>query len=228
MTENRQPESHLHVALRSGGLGVVFAGALLLVISACTQTQEQTPSAAPSAAPTHAQVLGTIHVCTSCHGFEGRSISPNFPNLAGQRAAYIEAQLKSFRDHKRADPHARTYMWGMAGHLSNAMIAGIAKYFASQKPVVVPPGNPILMAKGEMIFRHGIESRGVPACHTCHGEHGQGMAAFPRLAGQHPAYIEKQLGYFASNARENAIMHQNAKNLTPEEIRAVATYAAAQ
>jgi cytochrome c553 len=177
---------------------------------------------------THDEVMGTVHVCTSCHGFDGRSISPTFPNLAGQQANYIVAQLTAFRDHKRADPHAQTYMWGMAGHLSDAMIHGIAAYFSAQKPEVAAPGSPALMAAGEQIYRHGIPSKQVPACQACHGVHGQGMSTIPRLAGQHPGYIEKQLEYFASNARQNPIMHQNAKNLTPVEIQAVANYAAAQ
>jgi cytochrome c553 len=204
---------------------LTLLAALALGLSACTPNGGTAP---PKGGVTKAEVHGQVHVCTSCHGFDGRSISPTFPNLAGQQAAYIEAQLKAFRDHKRADPHARTYMWGMAGHLSDAMIQGIAQYFAAQKVAVQVPGDPAVMAEGERIFRQGIAAEGVPACQGCHGVHGQGMATIPRLAGQHPGYIEKQLEYFASNARANAIMHHNAMNLTAAQIEAVATYAAAQ
>jgi len=42
---------------------------------------------------------------------------------------------------------------------------------------------------------------------TCHGAKGEGNAALPRLAGQHTAYIKRQLEAFASNARANIIMH---------------------
>ena len=59
---------------------------------------------------------------------------------------------------------------------------------------------------------------------TCHGAKGEGNAAFPRLAGQHSAYIERQLEAFASNARANIIMHENSKNLTLEQISEVAAY----
>jgi cytochrome c553 len=37
--------------------------------------------------------------CSSCHGPGGVSVSPTFPNLAGQQAPYLEAQLHAFRDH---------------------------------------------------------------------------------------------------------------------------------
>jgi cytochrome c553 len=188
-----------------------------LLLTACTAGQGENM-------PSDPHIAGIVHVCTSCHGFEGRSISPTFPRLAGQQQDYLEAQLKAFRDHTRADPHAHTYMWGMAGRLSDADIAGIAAYFSSQKPVAGTPGDPTLMAEGKAIFENGIPDRDVPACHVCHGDHGQGNGIVPRLAGQHLDYIEEQLRNFASNARANAIMHFNSQNLTPQEIEELATY----
>lgn len=185
------------------------------------------PSAEIKAAPaTQGQIEGTIHVCSSCHGFGGRSTSPTFPRLAGQRADYIEAQLKAFRDHTRADPHAHTYMWGMAAHLSDSLIHGIALYYAAQAPVPGTPSDPAEMAAGQKIFQHGIS--GVPPCQSCHGEHAQGMGPIPRLAGQHRDYLVEQLQNFASNARANVIMHANSKPLTEDEIHQVTAYIAAQ
>jgi cytochrome c553 len=171
-----------------------------------------------------ADIAGTVHVCTSCHGPGGYSISSTFPRLAGQQKGYLVAQLKAFRDHTRADPHAKTYMWGMTARLSNAQIEALAAYFSSQPPVPGTPDNSPAAAAGRRIFDHGIPAKGVPACKACHGDKAQGNGVFPRLAGQHRAYIEGQLEAFASNARENAIMHQNAKNLTPEQIRDIAAY----
>src|SRR6185503_8111409 len=37
-------------------------------------------------------------VCAACHGANGVSVSDTIPNLAAQRAGYIEAQLKAFKD----------------------------------------------------------------------------------------------------------------------------------
>ncbi len=187
------------------------------------------PSAETKAVPaTQEQIEGTIHVCSSCHGLGGKSISPTFPRLAGQRADYIETQLKAFRDHTRADPHAHTYMWGMAAHLSDPLIHGIALYYAAQAPVRGTPGDPTEIAAGKKIFQEGISDRGVPPCQGCHGEHAEGMGTIPRLAGQHREYLVEQLQNFASNARANEIMHENSKPLTADDIRLVTAYIAAQ
>jgi cytochrome c553 len=201
------------------------AGAALLMAWACGALAQSTGT---GAIVTPAAVTGEVHVCSSCHGPEGRSVSPTFPRLAGQRAGYIEAQLKAFRDHQDADPHAKTYMWGMAAHLSDAMIKGLATYYAAQTPVSGKPGNPADMAAGKKIYDDGIPAQQVPACQACHGAHGEGSGAMPRLAGQHPEYIEKQLQFFASDQRASPIMDPNAKNLTADEIREVATYIGSQ
>ena len=74
--------------------------------------------AQPAAVPSSADISGIIHVCSSCHGPEGHSISSTFPRLAGQQKDYIERQLRAFRDHTRADPHALTYMSVSYTHLT--------------------------------------------------------------------------------------------------------------
>jgi cytochrome c553 len=171
-------------------------------------------------------VAGTVHVCSSCHGPDGRSISPTFPDLAGQQKDYIIAQLQAFRDKTRADPHAQTYMWGMAARLNDPTIDGIAAYYASQTPVAGEPGTSPEIAAGKTIFTEGIPSESVPACMACHGEKAEGNGPIPRLAGQHQAYLARQLEAFASMARANEIMHENSKDLTAEQIAEVTAYLA--
>jgi cytochrome c553 len=173
-------------------------------------------------------IAGTVHVCSSCHGMEGRSESPTFPRLAGQQKNYLIVQLKAFRDHTRADPHAHTYMWGMAAKLSDQTIEGVAAYYSSQVPVPGHPEDPADVAAGKKIYEEGIPETGVPACGGCHGDQAQGGDAFPRLAGQHRPYIEGQLAAFSSNSRANEIMHENAKNMTPDAMRQLAAFLATQ
>ena len=196
-------------------IGWAIALPVVLVLAACNSGEPR------SADPV---VDGTVHVCSSCHGLDGRSINPTFPRLAGQQHDYIVAQLKAFRDHTRADPHAHTYMWGMAAELTDKTIDGLADYYSSQTPVAGTLSDPALMAAGKTIFTEGIADRQVPACAGCHGEKGAGVGSIPRLAGQHQSYIAEQLVNFASMARANEIMHDNSKNLTPEEIHQVAAY----
>jgi cytochrome c553 len=191
----------------------------LLATSACTGNQ---------AGSTDQVVAGTEHVCSSCHGADGRSVSPTFPRLAGQQQEYLDVQLKAFRDHSRADPHAHTYMWGMAARLSDPTIDGLAAFYSHQPPAPGTPGGQAEMAAGEKIFRAGIPEKDVPACMACHGEKAEGNGVIPRLAGQHRTYLEGQLEAFAVNSRANEIMHENSKNLSAEEISQVAAYLAAQ
>ncbi len=195
--------------------------ALFLAIAPGVAGAQTKDGTAPA---TDEQVMGLVHVCSSCHGLDGKSISPTFPRLAGQTAPYLEAQLISFRDHTRADPHARTYMWGMAGHLSDSVIKGVAAYFAGQTPATGTPADPADMAAGQKIFEEGVPARDVPACQACHGEHAEGQDVYPRLASQHRDYLIEQLQNFASNARANEIMHDNSKHLNPDEIRQITAY----
>lgn len=68
--------------------------------------------------------------CVACHGKEGISGNPAWPNLAGQKAQYLKKQLIDFRDGKRKD----ALMAPMAKSLSDADAANLAAYYASLKP----------------------------------------------------------------------------------------------
>ena len=71
-------------------------------------------------------------VCAACHGANGVSVSDSIPNLAAQKATYIESQLKALKDGSRKNQ----IMSAIAAQLSSDDIANIAAYFASQ------PGAP--------------------------------------------------------------------------------------
>lgn len=164
-------------------------------------------------------------VCQNCHGVDGNSESSTFPRLNGQQEKYIIAQLKNFRDHERADPHARAYMWGMASQLDDDTIAGLAKYFSEQKPTAPQKGG-ALASEGKAIYDNGAAAEDVPACQACHGDHGEGNDVIPRIAGQHSEYLKSQLEAFRSTLRANDIMHANTKNMTDHQIEALASYLA--
>lgn len=202
-----------------GLAGVLGAAGVVALLGAC---------GAGGIQPAPPTVETTLHVCSSCHGLDGKSINPTFPRLAGQQKDYLVVQLHNFKDTSRGDPYAHIYMWGMAARLPDPIIDGVADYFSALPPASGTPGDPKLMAVGSDIFHNGIEARQVPACITCHGEHAEGLGVFPRLAGQHPQYLALQLKAFAANTRANEIMHANALPLTDPEIAAVTAYLAAQ
>jgi cytochrome c553 len=166
-------------------------------------------------------------VCSNCHGLTGNSVSPNFPNLAGQTPVYIAAQLNGFKSHNRQDPAGFEYMWGLSRSLSDEQIKGLASYYAGQRPQRQPiEGASARMAAGKAIFEGGVPAKNIPACFTCHGSEGQGNATFPRIAGQHADYVVKQLVVFQrTNERpEGTIMQTVAHELAREDIENVAAY----
>ena len=172
----------------------------------------------------------TTQVCAACHGPRGISTSPAFPNLAGQKAVYIEAQLRGFKDHSRGDPGAMAFMWGMSSQLGDETIkrSGSALRCSIGRRVGHPPTR-LLVAKGKQIYDEGIAEGGIPACAVCHGPSADGKEGVPRLAGQHAPYLVKQLAYFKSLQRGNApVMHAVGEKMTLEQMEAVAAYAASK
>lgn len=65
--------------------------------------------------------------CSACHGANGISTNDIWPNLAGQKEAYLVAQITAFRGGERKNP----MMSPMAAALSDADIADLAAYYSS-------------------------------------------------------------------------------------------------
>ncbi|MDO9112757.1 MAG: c-type cytochrome [Polaromonas sp.] len=76
---------------------------------------------------------------------------------------------------------------------------------------------------GEQLARTG-KPPSATACVSCHGAKGEGMAAFPPLAGTGFGYLLAQLDAFADGRRQNAVMGPIAKGLSPEERASTAAY----
>jgi len=162
--------------------------------------------------------------CAACHGADGNSIVPTFPNLAGQGTKYIAKQLKAFKENTtRKD----ATMLGMVAALNADDMTNIGAFFESQKLKVAKATK--VNTNGQDIYRGGITSVKVPACLACHGPSGAGnpAAAYPQLSGQKMAYTVKQLKDFRSLARSNddaSMMRDIAKRMTDAEINDVAQY----
>lgn len=164
-------------------------------------------------------------VCGACHGINGhQEINPEWPNLAGQHASYIEAQLKLFKDGVRNN----AIMMPNAMILSEQDVADLAAYF-SRQPVQGLEADPSLYEAGERLYRGGDASRGLPACIACHGPQGKGNgpAQYPAVRAQHSLYSYNQLKAYASGERKpapNEVMQTIAGKLTDEEMRALSSY----
>jgi cbb3-type cytochrome c oxidase subunit III len=166
-----------------------------------------------------------LQVCSNCHGVNGVSVSPAFPKLAGQRHEYLVDQLTDFKTHARADPNAKRFMWGFT-HLTEAQIDDLAAYFSSQPADLGEAGGLALVNEGKAIFTSGLPNKGVAACVACHGKHGEGMNRFPRLAGQHADYVQKQLEIFqhTEDRPRGEVMKAVCANMSERDMRAVAAF----
>lgn len=194
----------------------------LLLLSPLPLAAQSTAEVSPDARKAGEEKA--VNLCSTCHGPRGVSTSPEFPILAAQRKGYLESQIDAFRKKTRSEKDAHDFMWGIAGNLDETIIAGIAAYYAEQPAASARGSDPALVAKGKELFDKGVPDRGIPACMSCHGANAEGMADFPRLAGQHAKYVTKQLNYIQSLVRSAPVMHGIVKDLTPIEIQAVAAY----
>lgn len=170
-------------------------------------------------------------VCAACHGADGNSATPMWPKLAGQNEAYLLKQLKEFKkgmETQGAEGRYEPSMSPMAAPLSETDMADLAAYFASQKVQYAGVKKEYLEV-GQKLYRGGDMARGVPACTACHGPDGKGMgsAQFPAVGGQQIDYTINQLKAFRAGQRKNdpnGMMRGAAKNLTDEQIVALANY----
>ena len=83
---------------------------------------------APSAKPGKVNEAGrqVRARCVSCHGMDGNTVTSHWPNLAGQKAAYLEKQLRDFKDGTRPGP----IMQVIASELTDQQIKDVAEYYS--------------------------------------------------------------------------------------------------
>jgi cytochrome c553 len=112
-----------------------------------------------------------------------------------------------------------------AALLDDAMIQGLADYYASQPAAPGKAGNPKLVDLGRKVYQEGVSARGVRACSTCHGDNAEGASVFPRLAGQHADYVFRQLKGFSTRLRPHGVLMKNeTAHMSELEMHAVAEY----
>ncbi len=162
-------------------------------------------------------------LCSYCHGEDGNSIRPDVPNLAGQNPVYLLGQINKFADGRRKN----FVMNSLAKKFTLDDKVNLAIYFSKQQ-VHIKQVDEKLAAKGRLIYEG--------TCSSCHGQQGRGNMEYARLAGQQPAYVKMTLNRFRNNvqnpqqadktARRSVVMESIVKNLTKEQIEALAGFIA--
>ena len=154
--------------------------------------------------------------CAHCHGTDGNSSGAVYPNLASQTKEYIYRQIKAFKEGQRSNQQ----MSPMVGILNDEDMRNLADFYNFQSPARKPSNvNAEQVTLGKKLAED-------LQCASCHQPGYKGLNEFPRLARQKQPYLVKQLKDFRGGTRtnDNGVMAPTAKNLTDEQIEALAHY----
>ena len=156
--------------------------------------------------------------CAHCHGTDGNSTSSAYPSLAGQTRDYLYRQMKDFKEGRRKN----SMMSASIGVLSDQDMQDLAAYYSAQSIVRSKfDADPAKVEQGRKIAQEA-------QCVACHQAGFKGLNEFPRLSRQKYPYIVKQLKDYRDGLRtnDNGVMAPTAKNLSDEQIEALAHYLA--
>ena len=170
------------------------------------------------ALPAAAQNLANgreIHlICAGCHGKHAQGGKNGlYPRLAGQRAAYIEEQLLSFRSRRRLNIPMLPYT--SERELPDSDVADIAAYLSSIRLTTRPPTFAsaadavrrreeidrvftVERVEGDVTQGRGLFGK---ECGGCHARNGRGRSNFPMLVGQYPNYLQRQMDAYRRGER---------------------------
>lgn len=166
--------------------------------------------------------IEVYEVCSACHLTEGWGIeNGTFPQIAGQHREVLIKQLADIRALNRDNP--TMYPFALPESIGDEQaMADVTAYIATL------PMNPVNgkgpwekgtpeYAQGEKLYKDN--------CVRCHGEHGEGHADkfYPRIEGQHYAYMLRQFEWIRDGKRRNANpeMVDQIKSFTDKDMQMV-------
>lgn len=183
--------------------------------------------------------------CGACHGPAGISAMGIYPNIAGQKDAYIIKQLNDFKSGARTD----MMMAPMAANLSEQDMADLAAYYSSlpmageeapaesastDAPAATASAGTadvVTSSPAAAIYNGDIKAGQSKSamCVACHGVDGNSaVPMYPSIAGQSASYIAKQLADFKSGLRVDPVMAGMVAGLSEEDMNDLGAYFAVQ
>jgi cytochrome c553 len=197
---------------------------LLLMLVPCAvdaaSPERSEYQAALRATPDYEKGAELFAQCVACHGAEGQGLTDgSAPRIAGQHFRVLVKQLVDFRYGKRWDFRMEQRANSHLGAFQD--IADVASYISRQPrqsyASAADGGN---LAQGANLYEVN--------CASCHGARGEGddAATVPMLAGQHPAYLLRQM-YDSVDGRRPSLAKQHAQRIKPldfEQLRAIADF----
>jgi cytochrome c553 len=153
--------------------------------------------------------------CANCHGDGGNSIKPDVPNLAGQNAYYLLAQLREFSTTQRK---SNEFKKRLVNVMSPDEKVGMVVFYAGQAVAVKPSSDPALARKGAELYAR--------KCADCHEQDGRGTREYSRIAGQQAGYLTRSLkGYRdGSGPRLDRQMANEIKGMNDADIAAIVAF----
>src|SRR5690606_35109406 len=185
-------------------------------------------------------------LCTACHGADGTSVVPPFPNLGGQGADFLYWQLVEFKRNPGSP------MSPLVTDLSDQDMRDLSIYYAGLSPGSapasaepaggVPAQDAALLERGERLYFSGEPAQGIPPCQGCHGVDAGGpanarhadrsghlpFATWPALRGQQSVYLQTKLAEYRDGKMDDSttdfVMTGVGKRLDGDSIQALAAW----
>jgi len=140
--------------------------------------------------------------CIACHMLDGNSLFPDYPKLAGQHFDYLIKSMKAYKggnrkNNKIMSPIAEKYL------KNESDMDDLAAYFSTQKSNTCsdkPDSEPKKVKAGKA-------KAAVSCASICHGEDGNSQKSlYPKLAGQHQAYLRNSMKAYKTGVRKDQHM----------------------
>ena len=193
----------------------------LLLISINTFASESEIEKALSLKPDIEAGKKAYELCATCHLDNGwGKPDGSFPVIAGQHRKVLIKQLADIRARNRENP--TMYPFTDPETIGGVQaIADVTEYIST-----LPPNPQPGVGEGEK--QEIAEALYKDNCLMCHGKNGMGNgdAFFPRLQGQHHAYLVRQMLWIRDGFRKNgnALMAEKLKPMSDEQISQLADY----
>jgi cytochrome c553 len=160
--------------------------------------------------------------CASCHAISGIALARGTPHIAGQRPAYLYAELRVYQAGRRGT----TPMNNAVKFLSDDALVKVAAYYASLDPAPPAAPTPKKAAKADPAAAGKEAAAG---CAGCHGDTGiSDTPGMPNLVGLDAKYLADAIGAYKTGQRKHGMMKTLVSALSDAEINSISLFYALQ